>query len=389
MNMSTGAADHSTVNAKAAGANYLNGAINPLLVQLYDSHQLYQMAGDKKPQIRTELMHAVTGLLDLPLKNTESELVSDILISLLRQAETDLRQAIAERLAVIDDVPLRLILKLANDDIGIAEKVLKQSNVLSDIDLIYIIQAQGPAYWRAIAARANIGPQLIDTLAQTHDKETAIVLAKNDTIELTENAVQILAEIAKTSSDLAQPLLQRAEVPASLAYMLYDYIGTELKAYVADKYGSAETVVDDVIAELTGWADKTFVPSSEMIQSAEIYAVKGMLNSDLMVKALKRGQFSTYIAYFSRYTGLKADMVYRILQQKCGQGLAIACKATGVSRQDFISMYMLTQRMRQENGVLDSLALNKAMTYYDRVSVPVAKRIMRGPLCHVDQGHSA
>lgn len=356
--------------------------MNPLLVQLYDSHRLYEMASDKSPQARAELMHTVTSLLNLPLKTSESELVCDILISLMRQAETDLRQALAERLSIIENVPLRLILKLAHDEIGIAEKVLRRSPVLNDLDLIYLIQAQGPDYWRAIAARNTMGEAVVDALAETRDMPTAITLANNEAVSLTQKAVQILVDLAKGYDDLARPLLNRAEIPAELAQTLYDHVGDELKRIIVGKKGDVraeiEQAIDDVLSEFTGRVEPAYMPSDSMVQAAEMFAAQGELTAGMMIRTLKRGQLSSYIAYFSRFTGMNAHMVLSILQQKCGQGLAISCKATNVAKNDFIAMFMLTQRLRSSDGVVDQAALQKAITYYDRISKPVALRIMRG-----------
>src|SRR5262245_34641947 len=119
-----------------------SSGVTPILVRLYDSHKLYGLAKDKKPMARAELTSAVSDLLDMDLSPRESELIADVLIALMRQAEKDLRLALAERLSVSDKAPLRLILQISNDDIDIAAPVLRNSNVLGDLDLIYIIKSK-------------------------------------------------------------------------------------------------------------------------------------------------------------------------------------------------------------------------------------------------------
>ncbi|MCK6418949.1 MAG: hypothetical protein L6Q57_08470, partial [Alphaproteobacteria bacterium] len=98
--------------------------VTPLLVKLYDSHKIYTLAHDKKPEARQELTKAVLELLDMDLNPREGELIADVLIALIRQAERDLRQALAERLCAMDNVPLRLVLHMANDEIDVARPVL-------------------------------------------------------------------------------------------------------------------------------------------------------------------------------------------------------------------------------------------------------------------------
>jgi hypothetical protein len=101
--------------------------VTPLLVRLYDSHKLYGLAKDKKPLARAELMSIISDLLGMNLSPRESELIADVLIALMRQAEKDLRQALAERLSMLEKVPLRLILQISHDEIEIAAPVLRNS----------------------------------------------------------------------------------------------------------------------------------------------------------------------------------------------------------------------------------------------------------------------
>ena len=59
--------------------------IAPILVRLYDSHRLYNLAKDETPLARAELTSAVVDLLKRNnLAPREQELIADVLISLMR-----------------------------------------------------------------------------------------------------------------------------------------------------------------------------------------------------------------------------------------------------------------------------------------------------------------
>lgn len=153
--------------------------VAPLLVELYDSHKLYKMAPDHNTQIRYELIDIVTDLFSAELSSSEKEIISDILIRLTREAEKDLRHALAKRLAEIEDVPLRLVLHIANDDIDVAEIVLKKSPVLGSIDLVYILKSHSEEYWRAIAKRKSLGEKVVKLLSETKDIVISFALAQS------------------------------------------------------------------------------------------------------------------------------------------------------------------------------------------------------------------
>lgn len=368
--------------------NFLDktSAVTPLLVRLYDSQKLHSLANDEKPLARAELTSAVSELLEMELSPKESELIADILIGLMRQAEKDLREALAERLAVLDNVPLRLILQLANDEISIAAPILSKSRVLGDVDLIYIIKSKGADYWQAIARRKDMSDQIINMLADTRDLGTAIELAENTNIALTQHALTVLSDLAQKSDALAAPLLRRDEVTPELAKALFEYVGEEIKAQISVLYGieanSVITAMDDIVTEMaaSGEATNQFVPSETMIKAAERYKQKGLLTSKLMIGTLRRGQIAAFIAQFSKYTGLPVQTIVEILSQASGQGLAIACKAFGIEKEDFVSIFLLSNRVRNHGQMVQINDLNKAINYYGHIKVEAAKNIIENSL---------
>lgn len=357
--------------------------VTPALVRLYDSHALYKLANEKTPTARVELTQAVTDLLAMDLSLRESELIADVLIGLLRQAEKDLREAISERLSIIDNVPLRVVLQMANDEIDVARPMLKNSNVLGDLDLIYIIKSKTTEYWQSVAERKAISDHVINILAETEDIETGIKLVQNKHITLNEHALGVLASVAQRSEDLAQPLLRREEVTAELANALYDYVGEELKSFINKNYTSdsikIQAAIDETVAGFkVADGESEFYPSDEMLKAADNYKAKSLLTEKLMLAALQRGQISAFVAQFSRFSGLEPQTVIDILTQKTAQGLAVACKALNVEKANFVSMFLLTNRMRNEAVMVDVKDMTRAVEYFNRVDVDVARDILNG-----------
>lgn len=360
--------------------------VTPLLVRLYDSQKLSGMAKDEKPLARAELVSAVSELLEMELSPKESELIADVLIGLMRQAELDMREALAERLAVVENVPLRLILQLANDEIEVASPILSKSPVLGDLDLIYIIKSKGPEYWKAIAAREDMSNQVVNLLSDTHDLDTAIVLAENENITLTDHALGVLSHIAQKSDTLAQPLLRREEITPDIAKALFKYVGEELKSFITDEYGIEEgsivDAVDEVILEMVDAAEAVseFAPTVSQIKAAERYKEKGLLTLKLMLGTLRRGQTQAFVAQFAKYTGLCAKTTLEIMTQSSGQGLAVACKAYEISKEDFASIFLLTNRIRNHGRMVDLSDLTKAINYFNRIERDVARGIIDNSL---------
>lgn len=148
--------------------------MDPLLVGLYDAHRAYE--GRKTEDIKEKLCEHMTDLLSVSTRVSDREMITDVLVSLVKQSERDMKAALSERLSTLGHVPLRLVLQLVNDDISIARPVLLNSPVLNDLDLLYIIQSRDSSFWQAIAARQGLHENVVDALADTRDVPTARVL---------------------------------------------------------------------------------------------------------------------------------------------------------------------------------------------------------------------
>ncbi len=357
----------------------------PISVQLGDVENLYYLARDKRPESRAQLTHEISSILEADVTPTEGEMVADVLIELLRQAEQDLRQAISEKLSLLQDVPLRLVLQLANDDIGIAKPILVNSPVLGDMDLMYIIKSKTEEYWRAIATRKSLSDNVIDVLADTKDFDTSLALAENEGITLTDHAMTALSDIARGSDIIAMPLLRRAEVPEDLAIALYRYVGEEIKSFITHNYDVDEQKVSAVIDQTVGEFGKTASaedcqPEDHMMEAARAANSREMLTVPGMLGTLRRGNLRSFAAQLSVFTELPSDVITKILMQRNGQGLAILSKAFGIEKQDFISIFMLTSKFWNQGQLVEPNEIKVAVEYYNRATHDVAKQIIKGKL---------
>jgi len=368
----------------------LNNAskVTPMLVKLYDSQQLRAMAENNDPAARAELVSAVCELLDLDLEVRESELVADVLIELLGQAERDLRQALSEKLAVMDDVPFRLVLHIANDEIDVAAPILRQSALLGDLDLIYIVKSKTPEYWREIAQRKQLNDQVINVLAGTRDFETGMKLVENEGITLTDLSMEILSDLAQGKDELAGKLLRRAEMREDLAKGLYELASEQIKSHITQNYSGLERklVIQtmDLVMEEKVDAKDHGSDLADMMQkethreAAERLRSHGALNINTILKTLQEGQMKSFVSQLACYAGLEDCYLAQLLTRKSGQGLAIICRANSIMKQDFISIFLLTHSMRGDNQSVDTAAMNRAVAYYNKLSEEMAKNILSG-----------
>lgn len=369
----------------------------PVLARLNAAYALYKDSRDQRPMARVHLTALVSDLMALNLTQQETDMVADILITLTRQAEVDLRKAIAERLSSLDNVPVRLVMQMANDEIAVAHPVLRSSPVLGDMQLMDIIAHKGTEHWKVIAGRRNLSDLIIDRLADTRDYPTATTLAENITITLTPHSIAILAHMAECSENLAMPLLRRGEIPDAIASQLYRHVGQTLKKFILRNY-EVDTqdlmeTLDDVVLEFVDRAqiqeeeshdsslpvsslDARALPTQAMLRAASQFRQKGLLTIQLMLNTLRRGQVPSFIAQLSIYSGLEPVVVSEILHQRKAKGIAIICKASSFGRPDFVSIYLLTHSVRGCGQLIDLQDMTSTMGMYDHTAAEVARQII-------------
>lgn len=376
--------------AAGPSANFLkSGDLNNLLVGLYDTHRDYNRVQSGDPAFKEALCVQMTDLLSATNRVADREMITDVLIALLRQSSIDLKAALAERLSTLECVPLRLLLQLINDDIAVARPILKSSPALNDLDLLYIIQSRDTTFWQVIAGRRAICENVVDALVDTHDVPTARVLIDNDTITLSGYSVGVLNDMAQTARELAQPLLSRKDVPETVSRALYELVGEAITSSldsVADRgemsfddVADVRRVVRDVIVEFSNpYPDSSdFIPTPAMMRASEMFMEQGKLNPVLMLRTLIRGQVSSFVAQLSVYCQLPVAVVVPVLRQQDGKSFALAARSCDMSRAEFVALFEQVQRHVQRKIEDDVKNRDKAAGYFDRLTVDIARKIMK------------
>lgn len=362
--------------------------IAPAIAQIGDVSRLYDLARDRTPESRQILAQEVGSILEASISDRESEMVADVLVELLRQAEKDMRSALAEKLSLLDNVPLRLVLQLANDDIEVAKPILVNSPVLGGFDLMYIIKSKTVDYWRAIAERRVLADQVMDMLIDTKDFETALTIVENKNIVLTDYTMSALTDMAQSSEVLAMPLLQRDEVPNDIAQAIYKHVGEEIKQFISKSYNIDAKHLDQSVAHAVDEfatsekLPKDCRPEKYMLEAAQTARNKGLLNIKMMIGTLRRNHMRSFVAQLSVFTDISPEIIVQILMQNNGQGLALISKAFYVNKQDFISIFMLTGKIWKRGHFIKPDDIRAAIKYYDKATPELSREIIVSRITH-------
>lgn len=346
----------------------------------------------------------------------EQALVTEILLALIKEAETKLKAAIADRISVIDDAPHQLSFELAKNDIDVARAILENSVTLTDDDLIYLINTKNSEHWQSIARRRSLEDAIINKLADTNDTLTYNSLLKNFSIRLTHYCGGKIAEKAKKEPFLASGLLSRDELSKSIIIDIYQHVGDAIQQQIQKKYNytsdELKKAIQDISHELSDGealttrqfdayeqtaqsgndseaADNGIISHKEAFldteritkqdeeyQTALKYKNSGELDIALMMRHLRRKQFRSFICQLAVLSDLDPGLIKDILRQPFGKGLAIICVALDISKADYMNFFLLTQPLRGSSRIVSDANISKAMSTYSRIDPRQAAKIM-------------
>jgi len=354
-----------------------------------EQKHLLKLAQDNTPKGRYVLANAMTQFFEKDdLDSVERHLVIEIMMTLITRTELDLREALAERLAVLENVPAEVIIFLANDEISVARPVLRRSPVLNDVDLVYIISSKSAAYWQAIAQREQLNPSVVGRLIDTGDTRTAVQIARNPHVTLHKSTFSRLIRMSLKMEELQEPLLRRPEIDQELATELYACVSKVVRREITKRFNLSaldiEAALDILVAELSDEAKGVQRVTREMAALARRYKERGEIRPALMMKVLRRGQLSFFIALLAEQLGLAHEFVTVMIKGEAGKSFAVACRSIGMMKSEFASIYLLTQGLRTYDRIVDQKELAEALKTYDRLKDADVQRIRKEWVRHVE-----
>lgn len=349
--------------------------------------ELLKLARDKSIAGRQALADIVSDMiLKRRHKLTEREwaLVFDILHRMVHDAEMSVRRVISAQIANLPNVPRDLVMTLANDEIEVAYPILTQNRGLLDSDLIEVIRHRTLEHQLAISIRHSVSGPVSDALVKVGDETIIRSLLDNPNAKISRMTMEFLVEESKRVDSFQEPILRREDLDPALAKRMFIWVSAALRFYILDKYQLDQTFVDDVLErsaiEIGGAAAAAASrPSKSEALAAELKAEHD-ISSDMLLKTLADGQVSLFVALFEKISGLRKVLVRRILFEPGGEGLAIACKASGMNRSHFLSIFKLSRKawpVRSGKPNVLARETRQVMNLYDRMTEEAAKTVTR------------
>jgi uncharacterized protein (DUF2336 family) len=346
----------------------------------FETQQLFELARDKSVAAREALTATVTDLFfargDV-LTDRERSLMSEILRQLINDIESSVRRALAERLAQHKDAPRDLVLALANDEIIVAQSILMHSDVLRDEELIEIIHHRTLEHQLAVAMRKSLNETVSDALVEAGNVDVIAALLGNHDARISSETMAYLVEESQRVDSYQNPLLRRPDLDPNLARRMYWWVSAALRRHILDNFPVMPSDFDDALEAIA--SELAQAPAEQPRRSDQLVDSLARIETitpHLLVETLRHGEIALFEAMLGKMTGIKPLLIRRLLFERGGEALAIACRVLNVETPTFASIYLLSRKARPNEAPPPRGEIARILGFYETMSAEAAAQVV-------------
>lgn len=285
---------------------------------------LTTLAHDRSPARRAELLRSITDLFASAghgVSSDVSEIYSDIVWHLVPGITMAERAEIALRLAELETAPHALIIALAQDEILLADPILRHSTVLSDEDLVRLSESLPRDHMVAIAGRSELSESVSDALIYNGDTTVLQAVARNPRARLSIAGLGRLVTEAGSDPALRRGLASRSGEPLGAMGELVPF---PVHAPRSPRKVDPDQATGEVVVLKTAMADRSEAADAASRPVASV--ISAIASHDRMLEVA---------ILLADHAGLPADLVSRMIAKTDSALLAILCKAAGIEDDTF------------------------------------------------------
>jgi uncharacterized protein (DUF2336 family) len=326
---------------------------------------------------RTGMLRLVTDLFlgDADAYSDEQvDLFDNVMGRLANEAHVGARVELARRLAPAPRAPSKVVSTLAGDDeLQVAEPVLRQSTQLDDAFLSQAARNKGQGHLLAISKRGLLSEVVTDALLERGDREVVHSAAANDGARFSQSGFSTLVEKSAGDGTLAETVGKRGDVPTQAYMRLLAGADDEVRRrLIAAKPHRPPPVTIAATGQV-----KAVVPRDYLAAQERLSALKqsGQLDADAVDASVRGGSFAEVIVAIALLTGLPITVTEKALLKRDLQLFMILAKACQLTWSTVLQI--LTIRCQLHGRDLNKAEFDRSFEAFNGVQPATAQRVLR------------
>ena len=301
----------------------------------------------------------------------------DVMVRLVNTIEAKARAELAHRLAPIANAPSNVIHMLAfDDDIEIAQPVLKQSERLEDPALVAGANIKSQRHLFAISRRRSLSETVTDVLVERGDRDVVHSVVKNGGTRFSDMGFRILVDRSAGDDDLATIVGMRADIPRPHFLVLLERASSAVHVRLTAENPDATSAIEGVVTESAGGIRDDVRNSSQNFAKAQAAVerqnwLRGIGEAEIYENARDRKFEETAIA-LSLMCDTPIDAVERALLDPSAEIVLILAKVAGLSATTTNAILLL----RAADRGMSAKDLDQALASFNRLQPETARRVL-------------
>lgn len=349
-------------------------------------------AGAATPAFRARhaLLRRLADVVCLPSSRVnafERAMTADLLVDMLREAQSHEKLRVSRRLATLTDPPTTIVRLLLKAEFEVAEPLLRECPNLSETDLVECARGATTDHRRLIAARRGLGELVADALIEQGEPPVLESLLKNDTARLSYSGLEAIVALTREDPRLVPFLLKRPELRPAHAYVLFWWADSEARRTILQRFAVSREVLQDAVGDIfamaadEGWQDPLSRKALQFIERRQrnraAIEKSPFDNLEAAIAAGQSGLTRDVAEEISYLAGLKPTTGLKIMSDSGGEPLAILCKATGLPKAAVRALWRGLRRPETDAAGQLVPALERVLIAYDMIAVDRAQTVLR------------
>ncbi|MFO1243214.1 MAG: DUF2336 domain-containing protein [Rickettsiales bacterium] len=318
---------------------------------------VWRLLNDPTIETKIDILEKVAHQFDPEkLGDTEMKLAEQIFRLLMRDSAIRIRRSLSESLAGNPSLPRDVARALAFDLESVATPVLRLSHVLTQDDLMEIIE-NSEEIWRylAIAQRENLPSPISDALIETKQIPVYQALLENQTAEIKDQALGKIADHAGNRKEIAEGLAKRPKLPLKVVEKILHAVSEDVRIHLQNTYIIDHEILESETrhAREEHTVDLIFPlqPRDETERLVASLHTEGRLTASLVINALCYGNVDFFIASMAAMANIPLDNARMLINDRGKLGFRALYNKTHLPG----SMYKATRLLLDSvRTVLDS-----------------------------------
>ena len=348
---------------------------------------------DRSPTARAETAASVaSAFADGDLAPRERRMAESILGLLAADVAEEVRESLAEHIKHSPLLPRGLAVSLAHDIESVALPILRASEVLTDTDLIGIVQAGNEAKQFAVAERRTISEAVSHALVETGSRGVICVLLANDGAQIGAHSLQAALDLHPDDDNVTALMVDRRELPVAITERLVTTLSETLRERLIQRHNLPEPLVADLTLHGRERALSRLVTDESRVVEIEALVDRlhttAKLTPTLLLRAICVGDLHFFEAGMARMADVPIDNARILLYDRGPLGYRGLYSKTGLPSELFRAFRVaidVVREVRNEQGSHIDASVDWSRGYTDRIVDHLIREYRQ--LCPADVEH--